>query len=259
MTWTALALRRVCWGVLTMELRDTLATTDKMPLWCVKVPVVITSNKWPSFVMVDRLLVTYVLLSVWCLASHLTASFCEKARTTFTIPHFVNTLLLLLYKCFFVLIFLVVTTIQSNCSEGDVRLEEGSNEYEGRVEICINQVWGTICSGSSWSGYWGVADGRVVCRQLGHQELGKSDLWSVHLELRSANNLTFSWYNAGLTIYHRSTQFGQGTGPIFFTNIGCSGTESSLLECSRSVFGVTLCTQSRDVGVKCEGNKHKVV
>ena len=59
--------------------------------------------------------------------------------------------------------------------------------------------------------------------------------------------------HTGLTIYQSSTQFGQGTGPILFTNIGCSGTESSLLECSESVFGVTSCTHGRDVGVKCEG------
>ena len=64
--------------------------------------------------------------------------------------------------------------IQNNCTDGDVRLEGGSNEYEGRVEICINQVWGTICSGSSYS-RWGVTDGRVVCKQLGHQEFGKSE------------------------------------------------------------------------------------
>ena len=68
--------------------------------------------------------------------------------------------------------------MQSNCSDGDVRLEGGSTEYEGRVEICLKQVWGTICSRSfavqSWYNRWGVADGRVVCKQLGHQELGKS-------------------------------------------------------------------------------------
>ena len=69
-----------------------------------------------------------------------------------------------------------VTVTQSNCSDGDVRLEGGLTEYEGRVEICINQAWGTICSGSSWYSYWGVVDGRVVCRQVGHQELGKSEL-----------------------------------------------------------------------------------
>ena len=65
-----------------------------------------------------------------------------------------------------------VTVVQSNCSDGDVRLVGGSNEYEGRVEICINQVWGTICSGSSYS-RWGVTDGKIVCKQLGHQEFGK--------------------------------------------------------------------------------------
>ena len=58
----------------------------------------------------------------------------------------------------------------------------------------------------------------------------------------------------GATVYSSSTQlFGESTGPILFTNIRCSGTESSLLECSRSVFGVTSCTHLRDVGVKCEG------
>ena len=69
-----------------------------------------------------------------------------------------------------------VTVTQSNCSDGDVRLEGGLTEYEGRVEVCINQAWGTICSGSSRYSYWGVVDGKVVCTQLGHQELGKSEL-----------------------------------------------------------------------------------
>jgi len=64
----------------------------------------------------------------------------------------------------------------SNCSDGDVRLVGGSDEYEGRVEVCINQAWGTVCNGRySWtSSYWGIADGQVVCRQLRHQELGKN-------------------------------------------------------------------------------------
>ena len=55
-----------------------------------------------------------------------------------------------------------------NCSNGEVKLVGGVNEYEGRVEICINKVWGTVCYSS-----WDVRDARVVCRQLGHQELGK--------------------------------------------------------------------------------------
>ena len=58
-----------------------------------------------------------------------------------------------------------------NCSDGEVRLVDGSTEYEGRVEICINRMWGTICNRRYYS-YWGTAEAKVVCRQLGHQELG---------------------------------------------------------------------------------------
>ena len=62
--------------------------------------------------------------------------------------------------------------MRSNCTDGDVRLVGGSDEYEGRVEVCISQAWGTVCS-ASWRGSWEATDGRVVCRQLSHQELGK--------------------------------------------------------------------------------------
>lgn len=62
----------------------------------------------------------------------------------------------------------------SNCSDGEVRLVDGANEYEGRVEVCINGAWGTVCySASPYYRYWDVTDARVVCRQLGHQELGE--------------------------------------------------------------------------------------
>ena len=65
----------------------------------------------------------------------------------------------------------------SNCSDGDVRLVDGSVDYEGRVEACINRVWGTVCSTTyRYARYyysrWDLNDAKVVCRQLGHQELG---------------------------------------------------------------------------------------
>lgn len=40
-------------------------------------------------------------------------------------------------------------TLRSNCSTGTVRLadpHEQENTVQGRVEVCINQAWGTVCN-----------------------------------------------------------------------------------------------------------------
>lgn len=46
--------------------------------------------------------------------------------------------------------------------DGSVRLSDGPNPLEGRLEICINNAWGTVCPDEFSSDEAGI-----VCRSLG--------------------------------------------------------------------------------------------
>lgn len=57
-------------------------------------------------------------------------------------------------------------TVGEDCVTGSVRLigleDERAGTIEGRVEVCINNAWGTVCSNSFTS-----EDAGTVCDNLG--------------------------------------------------------------------------------------------
>ncbi|XP_070610313.1 scavenger receptor cysteine-rich domain-containing protein DMBT1-like [Erythrolamprus reginae] len=102
-----------------------------------------------------------------------------------------------------------------------VRLMNGKNRCQGRLEIFYNGNWGTVCDDG-----WDVEDAKVVCRQLACGEV--------------INATT-------------EASFEQGTGPIHLEQVQCNGNESSIEECSSSGWGIHQCNHKEDAGVFCSG------
>lgn len=103
-----------------------------------------------------------------------------------------------------------------------VRLVNGQNHCQGRVEVYHNGTWGTVCDD-----LWGLCAAHVVCRQLGCGQ-GLGALGSGH--------------------------FGEGSGPILLDDVQCRGHETSLGQCRHLGLSIHNCGHHEDAGVVCSGN-----
>ena len=99
--------------------------------------------------------------------------------------------------------------------EESVRLVDGRDSSEGRVEIRVNGTWGTICDPN-----FSLYDAQVICRVLGYDRAER---------------------------VNQSNGFGAGEHPPMFA-LECTGVEESVLDC------LTInssCGPAASAGVKC--------
>ncbi|XP_020379640.2 scavenger receptor cysteine-rich type 1 protein M130-like isoform X1 [Rhincodon typus] len=100
-----------------------------------------------------------------------------------------------------------------------VRLQDGANPCQGRVEVYYNRTWGTVCADS-----FGKAAADVVCQQL---SCGSAQ------SVESANT------------------FGSGSGQIWLDDVNCRLHDTLLWQCPSSPWGQHNCDHKEDVGVIC--------
>jgi deleted-in-malignant-brain-tumors protein 1 len=97
---------------------------------------------------------------------------------------------------------------------------DGSRYDRGRVEIYHpSYKWGTVCDDS-----WDITDGHVVCRQLGFTKA---------------------------TAVYGSAHYGQGSGNILLDDLGCTGYERYLWDCSHRGWKKHNCGHREDASVVC--------
>lgn len=105
------------------------------------------------------------------------------------------------------------------CGTG-IRLAGGEFSYVGRLEIMYNGEWGTVCGEG-----FNTEAANVAC-----------------------NNLGYGY--AGVLM---GNSFGPGTGPIWLTNVDCSGRESCLGRCGHDEWGTnSTCSHDQDVSLSCQ-------
>lgn len=129
------------------------------------------------------------------------------------------------------------------CNDGEIRLVNGMNAREGRVEVCLNEAWGTICDNS-----FDEVDGSVICGQLGFSR--RSTYSNVELINTQYYTIYSTFISSDVQALSGAT-FGQGTGDPLLDILNCLGNETNLLQCDSDSSNAAICPHTKDAGVVC--------
>ncbi|XP_046542992.1 uncharacterized protein LOC124253292 [Haliotis rubra] len=113
-------------------------------------------------------------------------------------------------------------TSTPNPAETFVRLVGGPTAYQGRVEVFAFGSWGTVCDTT-----WDVNDAAVICSMLGYSDFSSGGF------------------------VQRQAGYGEGTGPVWLDSVACVGSEVTITQCPRGVWGTNGCGHDHDAGVTC--------
>ncbi|XP_070266836.1 scavenger receptor cysteine-rich type 1 protein M130 [Myotis yumanensis] len=105
-------------------------------------------------------------------------------------------------------------------ADKELRLAAGENKCSGRVEVKVQEEWGTVCNNG-----WGMDEVSVICRQLGCPTFIQATGW---------------------------TNSSEGSGRIWMDHVSCRGNESAIWNCKHDGWGKhSNCTHQQDAGVTC--------
>ena len=147
----------------------------------------------------------------------------------------------------------------SSCTDGSVRLVNGSIHQEGRVEVCVDGVWGSVCSSG-----WDTTDAKVICKQLGYPDSGIAH--SVILILSHKRLCIFDTYCVSfqelmyfliVPVVSLNGKYGVGDGPIYFSDLTCQGWEHTYTICSKSSYLHFTCSNTAIAGTICTDGKRE--
>ena len=159
-----------------------------------------------------------------------------------------------------------VSLLESCAEEGATRLKDGITSRDGRLEICFDGYWGSVCNRG-----WTQNNGLVACRQVGYETLRKTKLYlglvcmltvtsissmtnTLYDMLLSENTMitiNFIFMHAGPLLTSSPTRM---NGSVSVHNAQCNGHESQLEDCEYSeAIGVSSCHHGEDVALICSG------